>query len=135
MAGRGWLAKALSEEGIDIIATDDNSWGDKHNKALSVYAIIFMDAIKAIRKFGADCEVIIMSWPPYNGEIATKVLKAWGQNKPVVYIGEGYGGCNAPDSFWQCWRECSEIQIPLAHWYGLHDHIEIGYYSGNNNDY
>lgn len=129
MAGRGWLAKALFEKGVDITATDDNSWDDKHNKAVAVYPVILMDAIKAIRKFGADCEIIIMSWPPYSSEIATEVLKAWGQDKPVVYIGEGYGGCNAPDSFWQHWKECSEPQIPLAQWYGLHDCIQIGYYT------
>ena len=40
MAGRGWLAKALSEEGVSIIATDDNSWDDRHSKSGPVFPVV-----------------------------------------------------------------------------------------------
>ena len=128
MAGRGWLAKALSEEGVDIIATDDKSWDDRHVEASDVFPVHKMDAVEAARTIDAD--VLIMSWSPYAEEVATEVLKVWGEDRPVVYIGEERGGCNAPDSFWQHWRKAHGTpEIPLAQWYGLHDVVEIGYYT------
>lgn len=125
MAGRGWLAKALSDEGIEIVATDDNSWDNRHSKAAPVFPVRPIDAVEAVLEVEAD--VLIMSWPPYGDEIATRVLEAWGESGPIVYIGEGYGGCNAPDSFFQRWRSLSVV-IPLASWDGLHDGVDIGYY-------
>lgn len=128
MAGRGWLAKALSEEGINIIATDDNSWDKRHSECGPVHEILPLDALSAIARFGDDADVLIMSWPPYGGEIATDVLKAWGAGRWIVYIGEGDGMACAPDSFWRLWQKASGVpEISLASWDGIHDFIEIGY--------
>ncbi len=126
MAGRGWLAKALSDEGVEVVATDDNSWDNKHSKAASVFPVRPMDAVEAA--LGIEADVLIMSWPPYGDDIATRVLEAWGESGPIVYIGEGKGGCNAPDSFFQHWRSLSDVVIPLASWDGLHDGVDIGCY-------
>ena len=127
MAGRGWLARALAEEGVSIIATDDNSWDDRHSKSGPVFTVAKEDALQAIVDIDAD--VLIMSWPPYGDEVATEALATWGEGRPVVYIGEERGGCNAPDSFWQHWREDkSAPEVPLAQWDGLHDVVCIGHY-------
>jgi hypothetical protein len=129
MAGRGWLAKALKESGVQVTATDDGSWDERHSKSGPVCEVLTLDAIEAIEKLGSTADVLIVSWPPYGDEAVSKATAAWGENRPIVYIGESHGGCNAPDSFWQHWREDSDApEIPLAQWEGLHDIIEIGYY-------
>ena len=127
MAGRGWLARALAEEGVSIIATDDNSWDDRHSKSGPVFPVVKEDALQAI--VDVDADILIMSWPPYGDEVAAEALATWGEGRPVVYIGEERGGCNAPDSFWQHWREDQGApKIPLAQWDGLHDVVCIGRY-------
>lgn len=128
MAGRGWLAKALAEEGVSIVATDDGSFDKRHNKCGPVHEVLSLDALGAIARFGDDADVLIMSWPPYGDEAATDALEAWGTGRPIVYIGEGEDMACAPDSFWQCWRkDAGAPDIPLASWDGIHDFIEIGY--------
>jgi hypothetical protein len=129
MAGRGWLAKALKECGVQIIATDDGSWDERHSKCGPVCEVITLDAIEAVEQIAPMSDVLIVSWPPYGDETISRAVAAWGEGRPIVYIGERHGGCNAPDSFWQHWREDSSApEIPLAQWEGLHDIIEIGYY-------
>ena len=127
MAGFGWLAKALKQHGVDVTATDDQSWaGNRHSAGTPFDFIENLDALSAIKKY-ADAEMLIMSWPPYDEDIACLVGKAWGNEKPIIYIGEGYGGCNATDEFHECFNIEEELDIPQ--WDGMHDYLQIGTYN------
>jgi hypothetical protein len=65
MAGAGWLAKALSDFGVDIIATDDYSWdADTHLMMKRVCGVVKLNALESIKQF-SDRDILICSWPPY----------------------------------------------------------------------
>ena len=130
MAGAGWLAKALRNAGTKIIATDDYSW-DKtiHRKIKRVFPVECMDALAAV-KFYQNAEVLLISWPPYNEEEIHRVCQEWGTDRPIIYIGEPDGGCNAPPIFFKHFIEIANF--PLFHFprhAGLHDDVFIGYYT------
>lgn len=125
MSGRGWLAKALSEQGVTITATDDFSW--KINGHKPVFNVIKQNAWEAAKQSQDD--LLLMSWPPYDDNTATRVIEAWGPDRPIIYIGEGEGGCNADDEFFRLFK--SDLRQPdlwLPRWPHIHDYIQIGRY-------
>lgn len=125
MAGSGWLAKALSESGVDIVATDDLSW-DFHKKVDLVFPVEKLNATASIKRY-SDADVLIVSWPPYRGNAIDYACRAWGKGIPIVYIGEGEGGCTATDYFFRHFVEYDNMPyIPLLAWPGLHDRVMIG---------
>jgi hypothetical protein len=127
MAGAGWLSKALLECDIDIIATDNFSWDKQHTNLTPLCEIEKIDAVEAVRKY-KDRDVLIVSWPPYDDSTICDVCKLW-KNKPIIYIGEGDGGCNAPENFWNNFKEIeNQPKINFPQWYTLHDSIYIGKY-------
>lgn len=104
-AGNGLLAKGLSERGVDIKATTIFSGHDGHNYGMH-FDVEDMDASNAVLKYGKDADILLMSWPVAS-EAATKAALYWGDEKPMVFIGEvtnhdlgfgGLGGC-ASDLF------------------------------------
>ena len=128
MAGPGWLTKALLEEGVRITPTDNDSWASKHSKAPFLIPVIQMDCVEAICQY-PEAEVLLVSWPPYGEEAICRACETWGEDRPIVYIGEGYGGCNAPEEFFDHFQEIElQPRIPLTSWRGIHDNIYVGYY-------
>lgn len=127
MAGAGWLAKALNIHGVKIIATDNLSWnGEKtHRNIKPVYEIKEFEGIRAVDEF-CDADILLCSWPPYGRKSIIKICKAWGGEKPIIYIGEDQGGCNAPDDFFDAFQVIKEMNVPQH--YGLHDICQIGYF-------
>lgn len=99
MSGTGALAKALEDEGVDIIATDDFSW--KATFAGQWTKVEKRSALSAVKKYGRSVDFIIMSWP-YLDDMALKSLEKMRSINPdcrLIYIGEPKGGCNANDGF------------------------------------
>jgi hypothetical protein len=102
MAGRGWLAKALELQGVEIIATDDGSDYFHRTRDLQ-YEVIITDAVYDVDKMSANevaeflCVVhqeedrrfiIIICYPPENNtafEFITKLPKG----TLIIYIGDG----------------------------------------------
>lgn len=127
MAGAGWLAKALNEAGIDVIATDDLSW-TYHAKPEKkhVFPIENLNAITAVNTH-QDADVLIVSWPYMDNDVV-EAIAAWGNEKPIVYIGEDKGGCTATDTFFDHFKENKVIYIPQ--WPGIHDFCAIGHWEG-----
>lgn len=127
MAGAGHLAKALSEHGIEIVATDDFSFTKRHLNLVAMHNILPMDAVHAAEKLSAD--VLIVSWPPYDSTVVVDAVRAWGSERPIIYIGEDDGGCNAPPEFFHGFFEDDDApHIPMMSWPGLHDHVLIGHW-------
>ena len=128
MAGSGMLSKALSEEGIDIIATDSKEWDIDD----SWFDVEKLDAIEAINKYGKDIDYVICSWIPYQSTIGTKVIETMRQVNPnlkMIYIGE-LGGCCAEETF--CYTVellenefISEANQKFKRWAGLRDKIYL----------
>lgn len=126
-AGTGLWAKLLKLSGSEIIATDsfeshgyreDNTYLPVHN----------LEAVAAIEQ-NRDCDVLMLIWPAYDTDMAERALKAF-NGSIVIYIGEGYGGCNANDEFFdelqqnfEELRSHDDIYVPT--WFGIHDGLEI----------
>jgi hypothetical protein len=131
MAGYGWLAKALKEHGVDIVATDDQSWvGNRHTTGKPFDFVEDLEALSAVKKY-ADRDILIVSWPPYENERICKVCEVWGGSKPIVYIGEGGNGCTATDTFHRNFNGDESLEMRIPQWDSLHDFLQIGTYDAN----
>ena len=132
MSGAGWLAKALDFHKIDIIATDDYLWKNGRHKDMKVvYPVEELDGLEAVKKY-SDRDVLIVSWPPYESDAIISICNEWGNDKPIVYIGEDYEGCCATDLFFKNFKRSEEqTNIKIPQWWGLHDQLIIGYWIKN----
>jgi len=134
MAGAGWLARALSEKGINIIATDDYSWIEKREWELQT-EVKKMDAFSAIEIFGEESDILIISWP-YMDPSAFEAIRKWNEIRPgglIIYIGEQEGGCTANEEFFEHFEEVNDdtfnfVIYNYRTWEGLHDTIMLGKY-------
>jgi hypothetical protein len=128
MAGAGWLAKGLKQCGVNIVATDNFSWNKtQHAKVKPVFPIGNYEASEAIMNINA--EILIVSWPPYGCHAIVKACEIWGTEKPIIYIGENQGGCNATDAFFERFKLIqNHPDIPIKSWNGIHDYVRIGYW-------
>lgn len=133
MSGRGFLTKALRELNVDIVATDDYSWGfnDYNNPVTEVEDI---DAVESIKKYIRDVDILIISWPPMD-QVAYEVVKKARELNPdiiVIYIGEDEGGCTASESFFEIFdtnysdEKFNEVSLVYPTWRGFHDTIMLG---------
>lgn len=133
-AGAGWIAKALHEDGVDIIATDNNS---ESYCDVQVFPIEILDSKDAVDKYADWADIILTSWPRKVGY----ALEKW-DGRDIIYLGESRGGCTGDDHFhkifWQ-YREhmhdihdwdpddlffrASNSYIP---WWGMHDYLMHG---------
>ena len=123
MAGHGWLAKALSLHGVACIATDNRDQ-DYHSRP--VFPVRKMPAIKAVKRYRAD--LLIVSWPPYECHTIVEACK-WRGPRPMIYIGEDEGGCNAPDEFWHHFVG-DILEVCLPQWQHIHDCVWAGHWRG-----
>ena len=138
MSGFGHLAKALKENGLAVKATDlmdgyghevKNAAGEMNTERF-VHQIDRMGAAAAVRRYGKNFDWLLCSWPPYADDAMTRAAEAWGTEKPIIFIGEDYGGCNADDEFYEHFKLIDpQPDIPLLRWWGMHDRVMIGHWS------
>lgn len=124
MAGNGYLAKALTEQGVDVIATDDGSWKSEGKRC---YPVRRMDAIESVENIEAD--VLLVSWPPYGCDAVIQAAKVWGSDRQIVYIGEYGGGCNAPEEFFNDYKH-KVMDVGFVSFEAIHDQVFIGHWAG-----
>lgn len=135
MSGAGWLAKALREKNVDVIATDDHSWTEEKKWEI-LTRIEKIDCVEAIKKYGKVVDVLIISWPWMDEQAYLCIKKMYEVNPEciVVYIGEGDGGCTASETFFAAFAEIEgdelfkEVAANFYGWWGIHDHPMIGKY-------
>ena len=128
MAGAGWLSKALQDNKINIIPTDNSSWDRIIKK--QVVPVKKLSGLDAVKKY-SDCDILIVSWPDYKGEEICEICQEWGSTKPIIYIGEGMGGCTACDEFFEHFKLDPDFDwetIQIMSWDGIHDRVQVGYY-------
>ena len=144
MAGKGVLAKALSDYGVEIIATDNYTWKwhrkrDKKEgqivKSEELWCdVLNIDCLEAINKYGSGISYIICSWPPYESTDLHKsllLMRKVNSACKLIYIGEGKGGCTAEDGFFNEARvitsdaQFNSISKLLRSWQGMYDKIQL----------
>lgn len=156
MAGRGILAYALRQMGVNLITTDDLSWAEKansrkkeepegemlvgvnHSKWIHpVTEVEKLDAVEAVRRYGKEIDIMIMSWPPYMDNTAFQVIFELNKINPqalVVFIGEN-GGCTADRIFSLHFDiinddvDFNEAARAYEQWDNIHDGLYLGRYT------
>ena len=118
MSGRGFLAKGLSEQGVNIKATDDLSWPNMKEPLTNIDNL---PALEAIKKYGDDFDILLISWPPYNEYAINEAIQHWGAKKEILYIGENDGCCANEEFFNMIKMKKSEIKQPQFS--GMHDNL------------
>jgi methylase of polypeptide subunit release factors len=139
MSGTGALSYALQKQGINIIATDDYSWKVDESNNQDFYwreklwtEVENLDAIEAVKKYGQETNIIIMSWP-YMDNTAYKVLQTMREVNPfcmMIFIGEGPGGCTADNDFFDSIKEIEDKGFINAisnykQWLGIYDYPKL----------
>lgn len=129
-AGTGFLSKKLNDNGIQItavdqVASDANSYGFQKN-----HFPIFIDSGEEyLKTVGKSFDTVLLSWPNYDTPFATSILQSMSQGQELIYIGEGYGGCTADDSFWDLLetkaspneKATQKLKRHFASFPGIHD--------------
>lgn len=104
-AGNGLFASKLRQRGVSIRPTTIFQSHDGHERGMHC-EVEEMRATEAVNRYGAQSDILLMSWPvPTEDAAAASYL--WGEEKPVIFIGEvtdlkirQLGGC-ASDSFFE----------------------------------
>lgn len=129
MAGSGILSKAIAREGCVVVATDDSSFNAQHKKMRNAHPVFANEASDAVAKYGQSSDILLVSWPPYKDDKISDALDLWGTRKPILYIGEGEGGCTGSDTFHEFFQEDDNKWSPrirVPQWTGLHDYLTVG---------
>lgn len=98
MAGRGFFAKAMREQGVKTFASDDKSWNSKHTDSVED-----MDAYQSLEKYGDKTSHLVLSWAPMDGNADEKLIHRVKEKYPhitIINIGEDEGGCTNSQGFW-----------------------------------
>ena len=126
-SGFAYTERLAIKQGVDVIPTDlspnaNNQWCRKGKFFCEVEEI---DAVSAIHKYRN--RNVFMAWPPYNTSMAYDAAFAMCPGQYLIYIGEGYGGCNGDDNFFEYlenyFEEVDRLAIPQ--WFGLHDRCSV----------
>ena len=106
MAGHGYLSAGLRacQPEQTIIATDNQAWRDQPDVNLRqpVTTVYKMSALSALKKYGDEVAVILMSWAPDTSADDSQVLQVIREqysDKKFIVIGEKSGATNSK-VFW-----------------------------------
>jgi hypothetical protein len=128
-AGTGYWAKMLRDAGVDVVAFDQhppepdlaaNHW---HKNTTQWSEVIRSDATVA---GDFPDRTLLLVWPPYDEDMATRALRAYAGagGRQLIYVGEGPGGCTGDDAFHEdlerWWVELAYMAVPQ--WFGIHDY-------------
>jgi len=144
-AGAGYLTQAIKEifdrrfQDMSIIATDSydavaktatNVVSDtKHTKMRDTPEIRPLDALTAVSVYG-DMDALLVSWPPGGDNSIIAACNQWGENKPIIYIGEDNGGNTAPAAFFEHYSYglLEPANSLMRNWPGMHGVVCYGYW-------
>jgi hypothetical protein len=125
--GFAYTESLAIEQGVDVIPTDlspniTNQWCRKGKFFCEVEEA---DSVFAVNKY--KDRNVFMAWPPYDTSMAYDTALAMYPGQYLIYIGEGYGGCNGDDLFFEYlndqFEEVDNLTIPQ--WFGLHDYCTV----------
>lgn len=87
-AGNGLLANKLANLGCSITSTSILSGMDAHDVNL-FFDVENIDCITAVQKYKDSHDFLLISWPTVT-RAAVDSLSIWGEEKPIIYIGESH---------------------------------------------
>ncbi|AYV80888.1 MAG: hypothetical protein Harvfovirus9_18 [Harvfovirus sp.] len=121
-AGMGLFAYLLSIEKVDVVATDDYSWGTS-SSGYNFMKIEKLSYAQAIARY-IDRKILLIIWPPFNDPMAERALDLWKGDK-IIYIGEPKTYACATDRFFEILEADYELieTIDIPHIEGLFDKI------------
>jgi hypothetical protein len=125
MAGTGWLFFWMKRYGINVIkSTDDFSWKNYNNCFMSSCEFASVKNERAIDTIAnTKADVVVMSWPPYETLAAQLVWEEMKPNQYLIYIGEGEGGCNANDKFFDYIKPNIKKKYSILSWPNIYDYL------------
>ncbi|WP_210499550.1 hypothetical protein [Vibrio crassostreae] len=103
MAGAGWFAKAMREQGFKVIAGDLNA-----DKIRTVTDVIPADCEALVKEFGEEADVLFFNWAMFDDPSDLRAALEWGGDKPIVVYGE-LGGCCNSDEFYDAFTITEEL--------------------------
>lgn len=114
--GSGYLAHALGQRGIDVLAVDHCDYRQSEDAASFPMRQVWRLDLQAdaVSLLPGDFDAVMLSWPDYSSSFGTRVLEAMRPGQLLVYQGEGRGGCTADDAFHSAlfdtlrWAVCRE---------------------------
>jgi hypothetical protein len=118
LAGTGYWTYLLRQAGIDVHACDLNPSDQTY------VPVITGDAAPAAAR--TPDRTLLLSWPPYEGDVGERTLRAY-RGARVIYLGEDFGGCCGSDTMFDLLRdEWTEVaaHTPIQ-WPGSRDHVTV----------
>lgn len=112
MAGKGYFVKAMREQGIKTIGSDDMSWKTAQTEEAS--EIENISAVDSLRKNGNRISHLVISWAPYESDIDNTLYQTVKNEYPhitIINIGEGMGGCTGSEKLWDNLDEDQENDL------------------------
>lgn len=109
MAGKGFFVKAMREQGVKTIGTDDKSWQKAQNDSNQIENI---DALESLKKYGNQITHVMISWAPHESDIDYKILETVKRDFPhveILNIGEA-GGCTGSEKFWDAIDDDEDVE-------------------------
>lgn len=130
-AGVGYLAAHMRQLGVtDYIAID--VFGKNHPSGNVNYGVTQRSAFNVTV---AKADVVIMTWPNYNSNLADTIVRQMRKDQVLIYQGEDWGGCTGDDRFHRYignpdkFVELSLISQRLKHyqvqWSGIYDEFTV----------
>jgi hypothetical protein len=128
LAGSGWWAHLLTEEGVTVLASDENppdgTDANKWHRDRTHVPVGTADGAAAV-SVAPPGATLLLSWPPMD-DAGFRILSAY-RGSRVIHIGEGWGGCTGDDDLFELlqrdWIEVAE-HMPVQ-FYGLHDFVTV----------
>jgi hypothetical protein len=126
-SGFAYTESIAKGQGADIIPTDinpnsGNGWCRNGEYFCDVEEI---EAVSAVKKY--KDRNVFMAWPPYDTSMAYDVALNMVPGSYLIYVGEGWGGCNGDDQFFEYlnnqFEETNYLAIPK--WFGLNDYCSV----------
>jgi len=117
-AGDGRLTRFLQQEGVSMLTATDTKDGKDCDLDPIVIGedVLEFEAIAAVDNFNPA--LVIIAWPPYGSTVPEQILE---KGIPIIFIGEGDGGCCGSDELWE-WPneqlECSAYSLCRTDYFG-----------------
>lgn len=106
-AGTGWLCHVLSEQGIDMTASEkhltENGYGFKKFWRNDHHG----DTVPLLP---GEFDAVLLVWPPFENDFGFKIISAMEPRQMLIYQGEGAGGCTGNDAMHESLEDNSKWQ-------------------------
>jgi hypothetical protein len=126
-AGTGYWAYLLQQMGVDLIPYDiapPKKWDNRWFGSDYQWTTIKRKGPQAVRTH--PHRTLMLCWPPYDGHMAYEALSLT-KATHVIYIGEGWGGCCADDTFFEYLKEHFDLkeEISIPQWDCISDSLAV----------